>query len=113
MQTRLKQLEAELEALRGELQAAHDKQQAGDEVFRRFSDSGLIGIALFELSGKVIYANEALLKMIRAPADELAAGTLRWDELTPPEWSSRAAEALDELKTHGGCAPHEREYLRR
>src|SRR5262249_12172724 len=46
-------------------------------------------------------------------ADELAAGTLRWDEFTPPGWESVAAEALDALKSSGSCAPREQEYMRR
>ena len=98
METRLTQLEAELEANRRELQAAHEKQRAGDDVFRRFSDSGILGIAVFELSGKVVLANEALLRMIGSPAEEVAAGKLRWDQLTPPEWTSRTAEANSDLK---------------
>jgi PAS domain S-box-containing protein len=112
MDSRLSQLEAELETLRRELDAAHEKQRAGDEIFRRFSDSGILGIALFELSGKLLFANEALLRMIGSSAEAMAAGTVRWNELTPPEWSARAAEAFAELSTRGSCAPHEREYLR-
>jgi PAS domain S-box-containing protein len=112
MNTRLRQMEAQLEALRRELDAAHEKQRAGDEVFRRFSDSGILGIALFELSGKLLFANEALLRMIGSDAEAVAAGTVRWNELTPPEWSARNAEALAELSTRGSSAPHEREYLR-
>jgi PAS domain S-box-containing protein len=112
METRLQQLEAELEALRQELDAAHEKQRAGDEIFRRFSDSGIIGIALFELSGKILFANEAFLRMIGVHADAVAAGEAQWEALTPPEWSARTAEALAELNTRGSCAPYEQEYLR-
>jgi PAS domain S-box-containing protein len=112
METRLRELEAELEAVRGELQAVQEKQRAGDEIFRRFSDSGIIGIAVFELSGKLAFANEAVLKMIGCTAEEMAAGQITWDQLTPPEWTERAREAIEELKTRGSCAPHEREYFR-
>src|SRR5215210_528107 len=112
MDSRLEQLEAELEALRGELQAAREKQRTGDETFRRFSESGMIGIALFELSGKLVYANEAFLRMAGWTAEDLAAGKVRWDQLTPPEWKNRDREAIEELKEQGGSAPYEREYLR-
>src|SRR5437773_9100412 len=112
MQSRLRELEAELEALRAELQAAQEKQRAGDEAFRRFSDSGMMGIALFELTGKLVFANEALLKMIGCTAEEMAAGQIRWDQLTPPEWMSRDREAMEQLKARGSCPPYEREYLR-
>src|SRR5438876_5459951 len=108
METRLRELEAELEAVRGELQAARDKQRAGDEAFRRFSDSGMMGIALFELTGKLVFANEALLRMIGCSAEEMAEGKIRWDQLTPPEWASRDQAAMEELKTRGSCAPYER-----
>jgi PAS domain S-box-containing protein len=112
-QRRVQELEAELEALRRELQAAREKQQAGDQTFRRFSESGIIGIGLFQPSGEVIYANEALLRMIGRTAEELTAGQVQWHELVAPEWRPRALEAFQELKTHGGCAPYEAEYLRR
>src|SRR6266542_6206066 len=111
MERRIEQLEAELAALREELRAAREKQQAGDEAFRRFSDSGILGIAVFELSGKLLLANEALIKMIGYPAEEVAAGKLQWSQLTAPEWSDRTQAALEELRTQGKCAPYESEDL--
>src|SRR5436190_19320839 len=101
MMKREQQLQAELAAVREELRAVREKQQAGDEAFRRFSDSGILGIAVFELSGKLLLANEALLKMLGCPAEDVTSGKLSWDQITAPEWRSRAAAAVEELVEHG------------
>jgi PAS domain S-box-containing protein len=113
MEARLRQLEAELEAVRQELQTAHEKQRTGDEAFRRFSESGLLGIALFQISGTIVFANDAFLRMIGWDSADLGEGAMRWGQLTPPEWAEHAAEALEALKTHRSCDPFEAEYLRR
>jgi PAS domain S-box-containing protein len=108
----VRQLEAELAAVREELRVAQEKKQEGDESFRRFSESGIVGIALFQLSGKFIYANDALLRMIGCSTEQVASKEVSWDRLTLPEWQDRLALAFDELKQHGGCAPFEAEYRR-
>lgn len=113
LEERVRQLEAELATVRQELHAAREKQRQGDETFRRFSDSGVMGIALFDLSGPFVFANDALLKMIGCPAEEMAAGRVTWDQLTPPEERRRQALALEELKSSGHSAPHELELVRR
>jgi PAS domain S-box-containing protein len=110
---RVRQLEAELAAVRQELEAAHEKQRRGDETFRRFSDSGILGIGLFRPSGAFVFGNEALLKLFGCSAGEMAAGSEAWDQLTPPEWADRQGRAMEELESTGHCAPHEREFLRR
>src|SRR4051794_9764922 len=107
MEKRIEQLEAELEAVRAELRAAREKQQAGDESFRRFSDSGILGIAVFELSGKLVMANDAFLRMTDCRAEDVAAGTIQWHQFTPPEWVDRTIAAIEELRSNGSCATYE------
>ena len=110
---RVKELEGELEALRQQLHAAREKQRAGDETFRRFSDSGMIGIAVFDPAGKIPFANPAFQRMIGCHDEDVAAGKVEWGQMTPPEWVDRTREVFDELRSQGSCAPYETEYLRR
>jgi hypothetical protein len=112
METRPEQLQAELERIRRELDAAREKQRAGDESFRRFSESGIIGIVLVELSGRLLFANDAFLQMTGLTAEALTAGEARWQDLAPPEWSEQAGETLAELQRLGQTPLQEREYLR-
>jgi len=44
---------------------------------------------------------------------DLAAGNLRWTDLTPPEWRSGTARALEGLDITGAAQPYEKEYLRK
>ena len=53
---------------------------------RRLVDANIIGIFIWELDGRIIEANEAFLRMVGYDRTDLAAGRLRWTDLTPPEW---------------------------
>lgn len=113
MEERLRQLETELDAVRQELQEAREKQRAGDESFRRFSESGILGIALFDLFGTILFANDAFLRMTGCPLSDVSEGNCHWKQITPPESVESLAHALDALKARGGCDPFEAEFMRR
>jgi len=51
--------------------------QASEARFRRLSESGVIGIAFFTLSGGISEANEAFLRMLGASREDLRAGRVR------------------------------------
>ena len=53
---------------------------------RRLVDANVIGIIIFALDGTVIEANDAFLQMVGYDREDLAAGRIRWTDLTPPEW---------------------------
>ena len=38
---------------------------------------------------------------------------LRWDELTPPEWTPASLRAAEEIRTDGSSTPYEKEYYRK
>ncbi|MBI3805670.1 MAG: PAS domain S-box protein [Nitrospirae bacterium] len=97
-------------ARRKEVEAA---LRQSEERFRRLGESGVLSIASFDLSGSITDANDAFLKMIQYSREELRAGKVRWDPLTPPEWIERTRQAVEEMKQHGSCVPYEREYLRK
>ncbi|SNB44749.1 ATP-binding protein [Geobacter sp. DSM 9736] len=81
--------------------------------FRCLSESGIFGIAYFELDGRVVGANGPWLSLVGFTREELDRGEIRWDRLTPPEWMGRTLAAMEELEATGRMAPYEKEYLRK
>jgi PAS domain S-box-containing protein len=80
---------------------------------RRLVDANIIGIFMWDSAGQILEANEAFLHMVGYDDEELAAGCLRWTDLTPPEWRERNAQTLEEVKATGSAQPFEKEYLRK
>ncbi|WDT75159.1 MAG: GAF domain-containing protein [Candidatus Manganitrophus sp.] len=76
-----------------------------EERFRQVSESGIVSLAFFDLSGRITDANDAFLKMIGYTREELLEGKVRWDQLTPPEWLERTQQAIKEFKTRGTVHP--------
>ena len=56
---------------------------------RRLVDANIIGIFIWDFEGRILEANDAFLRMIGYDREDLAAGRLRWTDLTPPEWLER------------------------
>ncbi|MER8732500.1 AAA family ATPase [Mesorhizobium sp. M1227] len=79
---------------------------------RRLVDANIIGIFISSRKGEIIEANDAFLKMVGYDREDLAAGNMRWTDLTPPEWRNRTASALDGVDTTGAVQPYESEYVR-
>jgi PAS domain S-box-containing protein len=84
-----------------------------EERFRRLFDSNTIGIAIADLNGNTVEANDAYLAMLGVTREELLAGRVHWDELTPEEHRGRDQVAVEELQRTGIAAPWEKEFLRK
>jgi PAS domain S-box-containing protein len=85
---------------------------AREANIRRLVDSNIVGITIFAAQGRVIEANEALLKMIGYNREDLVAGRIDWRELTPPEWHEQDLRAV-EMRNTGTAQPYEKEYFRK
>ncbi|MBX5459920.1 MAG: PAS domain S-box protein [Steroidobacteraceae bacterium] len=84
---------------------------ASEARFRSLFELGHAGIAISEFGGRVVLANDALLRMLgfsRAEADQLD-----WRRLTPPEHLPRDDAMLEELRAGGTPLPYEKEFVRR
>jgi len=81
--------------------------------FRRLAESGVVGIIVVEPSGRLQEANDAFLQMVGYSRDDVAAGDLTWERLTPPEQRTRDREAAGLLDSHLVAHPWEKEYLRK
>jgi PAS domain S-box-containing protein len=84
-----------------------------EERLRQICDSNLVNVIFFDFSGRILQANDAFLRLVEYSRDELLAGAIRWDRLTPPEWMPRTKQAMEEIRLHGRCMPYEKQYIRR
>jgi PAS domain S-box-containing protein len=80
--------------------------------FRCLFDSKTIGFIVADPLGSIHEANDAFLEMVGRSSDDLVAGQLRLDTITPPEYADRDRQALLELEQNGVAGPWEKEYLR-
>jgi two-component sensor histidine kinase len=61
---------------------------------------------------QAIEANDAFLDLSGYSREDLQAGRVRWNMMTPPEYRHLDAHAEAELKARGVCTPFEKEYPR-
>ena len=107
------QREAELEAETERRRHMEQQVRETSARYRRVVDSNLIGICFWDKTGQVIDANDAYLDLLGYDRDELNAGLLRHERLTPPDWKSATDTTLNELRRRGVAVPAEKEYLRK
>jgi PAS domain S-box-containing protein len=80
---------------------------------RRLVDANIMGLFIFSLTGEIIEANEAFLRMVGYSRRDLLSGHVHWTDLTPAEWRGRSECALAELAATGIFQPYEKEYFRK
>ncbi len=79
--------------------------------FRQLVESSSVGILIGDLSGTLSYCNPAILRLIGYSEQDVAEGRVRWDQLTPPEFAHKDAEAVRQLLATGRCDPYEKVYI--
>ncbi|HEY1987233.1 MAG TPA: PAS domain-containing protein [Terracidiphilus sp.] len=85
----------------------------GDDRFAKIFDSDLIGIGVLGLSGSFLDGNEALLRLLGYTHEDLVAGRVRWDEMTPAEFKPADTVRIAEALERGSCLPYEKELIRK
>jgi PAS domain S-box-containing protein len=103
---------SELEA-RALAEAATSATAKAESRFAQLFDSGIVGIITSSLDGRVLEANDALLDIVGYSRDELLSGQVSWRDLTPDEWRSVDAKAVEQLTSTGIGELREKEYLRK
>ncbi len=81
--------------------------------FRRLFEANTFGVAFCDFHGRVLDANDAYLRIVGYSREDLAAGLIRWDRMTPPEFAEANARGHRDLREHGVGAPFEKEYIRK
>jgi len=83
------------------------------DVFRALVDTGSLGIAFVDRSGAIVSANEKFLQMTGYDQADVAAGRLRWRDMTPSAWGAADERAIEEFARCGFIKPYEKEYIRK
>ncbi len=79
----------------------------------RLVDSNLIAVRITDLDGRIVDANDAYLRIVGCTREEMLAGELSIERLTPPEFHAADAGATRALLEDGRYRPFEKEYLRK
>src|SRR5258708_35959226 len=106
------QVRSRLEMRRTVLEHTYDLQEHEARI-RRLVDANVIGIFTWDVTGRIIEANEAFLRLVRYDRDDLVSGRVRSTELTPPDWRDADRRAAVDMKASGTVQPYEKENYRK
>lgn len=93
-----------------ERKRAEEAVKESEWRFRRVVESNMFGVIFADLAGGVHYANSYFKDLLGYSDDEIAAGEVRWDQLTPPEFATTDSDALTQIETQGVCTPYEKVF---
>ncbi|KWK73366.1 ATP-binding sensor histidine kinase [Burkholderia ubonensis] len=80
---------------------------------QRLVEANIIGICIADLDGRILEANDAFLRMLGYDRNDLASTSLRWTDLTPPDWRERDVGLIQRLRNSGTLPPFEKEFYRK
>ncbi len=81
--------------------------------FQKLYDANILAIAYPDKYGAFFDGNDEFLRIVGYSREELRAGLVRWDAITPPEYAELDATHIAEAAQRGSCTPYEKEYIRR
>ncbi|MDN7023889.1 PAS domain S-box protein [Methanoculleus sp. FWC-SCC1] len=88
-------------------QAEEALRQSETQLSRIFLNN-MVAMAIWAKSGEIVNANDAFLDLLGYTRAELEAGQIRWNEITPSDYSERDLEAVAEVEAKGFCSPYEK-----
>jgi PAS domain S-box-containing protein len=92
---------------------AEEALRESESRFRRLTESNIIGILVGDDRHHILEANAAFLEMLGYTQEELRAGKLCWDQITPADHQHVNERIDQQLKTSGVSAPVEIEFVRK
>ena len=81
--------------------------------FQRLYDANLMGICYPDKFGAFFDGNDEFLRIVGYTREDLAAGLVRWDTMTPPQYAELDLHHIAEAAQRGSCTPYEKEYIRK
>jgi PAS domain S-box-containing protein len=88
--------------------------RAGELRYRRLIEGNIIGVLSISGDGRVTDANDAFLDMVGYARDDVAAGRLTWQDITPPEGLIDEYEHSRQHPPRDGRLPaYRKEFLHR
>ncbi|MEG4854856.1 PAS domain S-box protein [Microcoleus sp. B5-D4] len=94
-----------------ELKQVESQLRQSESKFKAIVDSNMIGLIFWDLNGSITDANAAFLNTVNYTRDELLAGRVNWQEMTPPEYVRLDTEKVAELKARNTVVPFEKEFI--
>ena len=89
------------------------ERKTSEGKLQRLVDAGILGIFIANLGGEIVEANQAFLQMFQYDRQDLVAGRLRWEDMTPPELRGRDQLAVTEALATGFFRPYEKQFFRK
>ena len=84
-----------------------------ERKIRRLVNSNVVGIFIWDFDGRFLEANDEFLRMVGYDREDQLAGSIRWTDLTPPDWRDRNNARIEQQKSSGRFEPFEKEYTRK
>jgi PAS domain S-box-containing protein len=107
------ELETRVAERTAELTRKNHELELSEARFRRLTESGIVGVMFSSLDGKVVEANDAFLRIVGYPREDLVAGLINTKTFTIPERTAARAAAVEELLTTGRTLPWESMIIRK
>ena len=79
----------------------------------RLAEANVVGIVYSRNDGTIVDANDAFLRTVGYTRQEFEQISLRWPDLTPPEWMEISRQAMTRANATGAASTFEKEYLRK
>ena len=95
-----------------EQRRAQARLRESNRLLGRLREANVLGVYVATAEG-VREANDAFLDIIGYTRQDLEAGRITWDVITPPEGRHIFDEAVEEMRRTGACQPYDKEYLHR
>lgn len=96
-----------------ELRRAQAALRESDAKLRAFFESNAAGMTFADVRGNIFDANDEFLRIVGYSREDLAAGRLRWADITPHEFAAAGEAAITEARARGACTPFEKQYIRK
>jgi DNA-binding response OmpR family regulator len=77
--------------------------QDREAKIRRLVDANILGVATWNVEGAILASNEAFLRMVQYAHEDVAAGRVRWRDMTPAEWREQAERAFGRSNPDRNC----------
>jgi PAS domain S-box-containing protein len=81
--------------------------------YRQLVESNVQGVLFWKRDGEITTANDAFLRLVHHTREDLEAGRINWQALTPAEYAHLDQKAMREIATDGVCGLYEKEYVLR
>jgi PAS domain S-box-containing protein len=86
------------------------ERRVKEERLRTLVEADIVGVLVADRD-RIIDANDRFLHILGYTREDLEAGLIRPDQLTPPEWLTVNNRAMEELAATGSCQAFEKEYF--